>query len=103
MLYCQRHHFHFRQVVVSSYHQGEFILSDTDLVIEAFTELAPVYENTVNNELNQFWGISYRDFIHELLSRVYIGNGDLVLDVATGTGVIPQGLVERSGDSGLRR
>ena len=31
-------------------------MEEQEVVVEAFTELAPRYEIVVNNELNKFWG-----------------------------------------------
>jgi ubiquinone/menaquinone biosynthesis C-methylase UbiE len=58
-------------------------------IIEAFTEMAPRYEQVVDLELNRFWGWSYQGFIHQLLASTPIQPQDIILDVATGTGVIP--------------
>ncbi|MFZ2097069.1 MAG: class I SAM-dependent methyltransferase [Anaerolineales bacterium] len=61
-------------------------------VTEAFTELAPSYINTMNKELTQFWGISYPKFVERLVSVAGVKEGEKVLDIATGTAVIPQKL-----------
>jgi ubiquinone/menaquinone biosynthesis C-methylase UbiE len=58
-------------------------------VIEAFTELAPNYEATLDAEIRQMLGISYRQFVERLTAEIPVREGDSVLDVATGTGVIP--------------
>jgi ubiquinone/menaquinone biosynthesis C-methylase UbiE len=60
-----------------------------ELVVEAFTELAPRYVETVDRELRQFWGLGYQDFIRLLLAAVPEGCGHLILDVATGAAQIP--------------
>lgn len=62
-------------------------------VKEAFTELAPSYTNTMEKELNQFWGISYLKFIELLIERADVRKGEKVLDIATGTAVIPLKLI----------
>jgi len=67
-------------------------MTEQDITIQAFTELAPTYEATVDQELRQFWGIGYREFIGHLLSRVNISENDVVLDVATGKAIIPSAL-----------
>lgn len=59
-----------------------------EILVEAFTEMAPNYENTVNSELNLFWGWSYQGFLNELIQKTPIHKNDIILDVATGTGVI---------------
>lgn len=69
-------------------------------IVEAFTELAPRYEDAMNRELEQFWGVSYDAFIARFLSELPIGAGDAVLDVATGTAQIPLALRGRVGAGG---
>lgn len=65
-------------------------------IIEAFTEMAPRYEQVVDSELNRFWGWSYNGFINLLLASLPLQPQDIILDVATGTGVIPS-LLEKAG------
>jgi ubiquinone/menaquinone biosynthesis C-methylase UbiE len=62
-------------------------------VTEAFTELAPSYSNTMNKELSQFWGISYPEFVEQLVAIATVQPGEKVLDIATGTAVIPITLI----------
>ncbi len=64
-------------------------------IIEAFTELSPRYEQVVDGELRRFWGWSYEGFIENLISLSHIEEDDVVLDVATGTAVIPRKLLEK--------
>jgi ubiquinone/menaquinone biosynthesis C-methylase UbiE len=64
-------------------------VAGSDVVIEAFTDLAPRYENAMHQELQELWGLSYRDFIHRLVGIVPVGGGEVILDVATGTARIP--------------
>ena len=71
-------------------------MEDKANIIEAFSELAPRYEQVVNSELNRFWGWSYRGFINLLIASTTIQPEDIILDVATGTGVIPS-LLEKAG------
>lgn len=68
-----------------------------NVVVEAFTEMAPQYEDTVNRELEQYWGISYGAFIARFLGEAGVQEGDAVLDVATGTAQIPVALCRRAG------
>jgi ubiquinone/menaquinone biosynthesis C-methylase UbiE len=75
-------------------------MSDNDVVIEAFTELAPRYVETVDRELRQFWGLSYEEFVDRLIEVAPVNEGDVVLDVATGTALIPLKLVDKIGDRG---
>ena len=67
----------------------------TGIVIEAFTELAPYYEATLDQEVRRMWGIGYREFVDQLVAVIPIRPGDQVLDVATGTGVIPLQIAQR--------
>ena len=55
--------------------------------------MAPNYEEVVNTELHQFWGWSYTGFVNKLFEVTPIQNEDVILDIATGTGVIPNRLV----------
>jgi ubiquinone/menaquinone biosynthesis C-methylase UbiE len=75
----------------------ECTVDEQQTVIEAFSTLAPSYEQTVDHELRLFWGIGYRDFVDRLLSWVELDAAEGVLDVATGTGVIPLALARRPG------
>lgn len=71
-------------------------MKDKDNIIDAFSEMAPRYEQVVDSELNRFWGWSYNGFINILLAATCIQPQDIILDVATGTGVIPYQL-EKAG------
>lgn len=64
-------------------------MSDQGQIIETFTILAPKYEEVVDSELNRFWGWSYAGFIRKLFEMTPVSNQDRILDVATGTGAIP--------------
>jgi ubiquinone/menaquinone biosynthesis C-methylase UbiE len=75
--------------------QGKTFMKDQEAVIEAFTELAPRYEKVVDNELDRFWGWSYAGFVDRLIELTPISDGDFILDLATGTSVIPRRLVEK--------
>ena len=68
---------------------------EREILVEAFSEMAPDYEQKVNSELNFFWGWSYNSFLIELIERTPICCDDLVLDVATGTGVISHYLASK--------
>ena len=59
------------------------------VILEAFTSMAPRYEQVVDKELKRFWGWSYTDFIDHMLTITPFQDGDTILDVATGTAVIP--------------
>jgi ubiquinone/menaquinone biosynthesis C-methylase UbiE len=64
-------------------------MSDQRAIIDAFTELAPRYERTVDTELKLFWGWDYQGFVSYVIEQIPIKEHDLILDVATGTAVIP--------------
>lgn len=64
-------------------------MSDKAHIIETFTELAPRYEEVVNAELNRFWGWSYIGFVNRLIQMTPVSERGRMLDLATGTGVIP--------------
>lgn len=70
-------------------------LKEREILIEAFTDMASDYEQKVDSELNLFWGWSYKNFLIELIERTPIYREDLVLDVATGTGVISHHLASK--------
>ena len=57
--------------------------------------MAPRYESLMNNELNKFWGINYRDFIGRLLADISTREDELILDIATGTAFIPSFLLDK--------
>ena len=63
-------------------------------VIQAFSEIATTYEKVVDDELQRFWGWRYQDFVNTFLEAVTIAPSDRVLDLATGTAVIPKKLIE---------
>ena len=71
-------------------------MGDKTNIIDAFSEMAPRYEQVVDSELNRFWGWSYTGFINVLITSTPVGPQDIILDVATGTGVIPS-LLEKGG------
>jgi len=64
-------------------------MNDRANIVETFTELAPRYEEVVNAELNRFWGWSYAGFVNQLIQTTPMPAEGRVLDLATGTGVIP--------------
>ena len=71
-------------------------MTGNDVVIEAFTEMAPQYEEVVDQELRRVWGFSYREFVDWLIEAIPVRDGDLVLDVATGTARIPLALAAKT-------
>jgi ubiquinone/menaquinone biosynthesis C-methylase UbiE len=64
-------------------------MNDKENIIGTFTELAPRYEEVVDAELNRFWGWSYTGFVNQLFQATSIPRKGRMLDLATGTGVIP--------------
>ena len=65
-------------------------MNEQNHIIETFTEMASRYESLMNSELNRFWGVSYLDFIQELMNEIDFGSHKNILDIATGTAFIPQ-------------
>jgi ubiquinone/menaquinone biosynthesis C-methylase UbiE len=69
------------------------IMEETKHIIETFTELAPRYEEVVNSELSRFWGWSYAGFVSSLIQMTPVADRKSILDLATGTGVIPRKII----------
>lgn len=67
---------------------------------QAFQELANNYELTVDQELRKAWGVSYNCFVEQLLQFANVQKSETVLDLATGTGLIPRSLAAGSGSAG---
>ena len=67
-------------------------MNDKDVLTHAFSEMAPKYEETVDNELQTFWGWSYENFIDKMIELTPAQTQKEILDLATGTGVIPRKL-----------
>ena len=57
---------------------------------ETFEEYSVHYEESMDGELNRFWGWSYAKFLEELVKRTPIHEGQKILDIATGTAMIPR-------------
>ena len=70
-------------------------MSEKHYIVEAFSEISSSYEQVVDAELQRFWGWSYDGFVNHLVEMTEIQTGDRLLDVATGTSVIPLKLVSR--------
>lgn len=73
-------------------------MEEKTAIKEAFTEMAPRYEKVVDNELQKFWGWSYESFIENLVTSTKTVPGEKVLDVATGTCLIPRRMAEHGRD-----
>jgi ubiquinone/menaquinone biosynthesis C-methylase UbiE len=65
-------------------------MDDQNLLIDAFTGMAPQYERKVDLELRRFWGWSYADLVDEILALTSVSSNDRVLDIATGTSFLPR-------------
>lgn len=70
-------------------------MKENQVVQEAFTELSSHYEKTVDDELNTFWGWSYQKFVDQLVDRTEILENQKILDIATGTLVIPRKILKK--------
>jgi ubiquinone/menaquinone biosynthesis C-methylase UbiE len=64
-------------------------MNEKENIIETFTELAPRYEEVVDAELSRFWGWSYTGFVDHMIRATAVPERGRLLDLATGTGVIP--------------
>ncbi len=69
--------------------------STEKFVTEAFQEMAPNYETKVDGELKRFWGNCYGEFVESLLKHFTPNPDEIVLDVATGTCVIPRSIINK--------
>ena len=70
-------------------------MKEREKIIETFSELSSRYEEVVDLELSTFWGWNYDSFIDFMLDRTEMDDSDRILDIATGTGVIPRKLHQR--------
>ena len=68
-------------------------MDEKKIVADAFNDMAPNYEAIVDGELKRFWGWHYSDFVDELLSHLPAAFEGKILDVATGTAVIPRKII----------
>jgi ubiquinone/menaquinone biosynthesis C-methylase UbiE len=68
-----------------------------DVVVRAFTELAPAYETTVDWEVRELSGLGYREFIGYLADALPVSDPQIVLDLASGTAVSSVEIVTRLG------
>jgi ubiquinone/menaquinone biosynthesis C-methylase UbiE len=60
---------------------------NSGVIDDAFTALASNYEETVDREVRELCGLGYRDLIANLAQVVPGADGQMVLDVASGTAV----------------
>lgn len=70
-------------------------MKEKQAIQEAFSELSSHYEEVVDSELNLFWGWSYHKFLEELINQTTIQENQKILDIATGTLVIPRKILEQ--------
>ncbi|MCJ7715772.1 MAG: class I SAM-dependent methyltransferase [Anaerolineales bacterium] len=70
-------------------------MKEKQVVQEAFTELSSHYEETIDGELNTFWGWSYQNFIDQIINQTKILENQKILDIATGTSVIPRKIIKK--------
>ncbi|HDD61221.1 MAG: hypothetical protein DRI65_08330 [Chloroflexota bacterium] len=70
-------------------------MKEKKAIQEAFTELSSHYEEVVDGELNLFWGWSYHKFLDELVNQTAIHENQKILDIATGTLVIPRKILKK--------
>jgi len=71
-------------------------MKEKQVIQEAFTELSSHYEEAVDGELNFFWGWSYHKFLEELVNQTTFQENQKILDIATGTLVIPRKILEQN-------
>lgn len=71
-------------------------MKEKQAIQEAFTEMSPHYEEVVDGELSFFWGWSYQSFLEELVKHTRVHPDQRILDIATGTSVIPRKLLEQN-------
>ncbi len=65
-------------------------MKEKQTVQEAFIELSSSYEETVDGELNTFWGWSYQGFVDQLVDRTEILENQKITDISASTSVIPR-------------
>lgn len=70
-------------------------MKEKKAIQEAFTEMSSHYEEVVDGELNLFWGWSYHKFLEELVTQTDFQENQKILDIATGTLVIPRKILEK--------
>ncbi len=65
-------------------------MKEKQAIQETFKEYSVHYEESMDSELNRFWGWSYAKLLEELVKRTPIQEDQKVLDIATGTAMIPR-------------
>jgi ubiquinone/menaquinone biosynthesis C-methylase UbiE len=75
-------------------------MKEKNFMVDAFSEIASHYEQVVDGELKRFWGWSYDGFIDHMIQQTTLGESDRVLDIASGTAVIPLKLEDQGKKQG---
>ena len=70
-------------------------MKEKQAIKKTFAEYSSHYEESMDGELNRFWGWSYQQFLEELVKRTLILEDQRVLDIATGTAMIPRKISEK--------
>ncbi len=70
-------------------------MEEKKAIQEAFTEMSSHYEEVMDEELNLFWGWSYHNFLDQLIKHTSFYEGQRILDIATGTLLIPRKILEQ--------
>ncbi len=70
-------------------------MEDKQVVQDSFNEMSSHYEETMEGELNTFWGWGYQKFVDQLVDRTEILENQRILDIATGTLVIPRKILRK--------
>jgi len=71
-------------------------MKEKQAIKEAFTKLAPRYETVLDYELRTFWGRSYQEYVNLLVEQSEISENQKILDIATGTAMIPRNISLRN-------
>jgi ubiquinone/menaquinone biosynthesis C-methylase UbiE len=75
---------------------GQGKMEEKKAIQEAFTEMSSNYEEVIDGELNLFWGWSYHNFLEQLIKHTTFEEDQRILDIATGTLVIPRKILEQN-------
>ena len=61
----------------------------SSVVEQTFSEPTSSYVDSADHELKKYWNAGYKEFVSKLIASASIRPGEMVLDVVTGTAVIP--------------
>ena len=70
------------------------------VAIRGFEEWAPVYDETIAHEVEQYGGIEYRELLKRMILWAELSGGMQVLDVGAGTGMLSIELSHQLGAGG---